>query len=350
LRFSVVLIAGIILVSVFYLMPFAFPSYFWSFPLWPLLIGFVPGLVVGASAKDLGRGIVGGLISVFLGPMIGTLLFFSVTGALNFVIGGLYHSFWLSSWACLLAAAGGALGALITKNAQRMHEFMTKRKRTTTIVIALVGLLLMTPVASVMLLAEMSHLSCDGLVRLLEDQYYYEVTEEPMQFREEAFQPHGSIKLVDCGSNDEKFASELLNTTNVSKLCYFKTPTGAYLWFLTGSRDRLVYVRYGFWQFEPITHGFGIPWWWFLIVFVLPTSILMFVAAISAKIEKPKEIIAAPQLRPFPMDKYPEELANRYQRIYPHNPAGVLEFHISRKMKEGKTREQAIEELIKESG
>jgi len=64
---------------------------------------------------------------------------------------------------------------------------------------------------------------------------------------------------------------------------------------------------------------------------VLPTLILISVALISAKIEKPEETIAAPQLRPFPMDKYPEELAVRYQRMYPHNPAGVLEFHISRK-------------------
>ena len=331
MRFSIVLIAGIILISVFYLMPFAFPSYLWSFPLYLLLVGFVPSLVVGALAKDLGRGIVGGLISVFLGPMIGTLLLFSVTGALNFVIGALGWSLLWSLSVCLLAAAGGALGALITKNAQRMREFMTKRKRTTIIVIAVVCLLLMTPVASVMLIVEISHLSCDGLVRLLEDQYSYEVAEEPMQFREEFFQPVGPAKLIYCGDDDRKFVSELLDTPDVSRVRYFKTPYGAYLWFLTATQDRLVYVKYGFWQFKPITHGFDIPWSWTLTLFMLPTLILISVALISAKIEKPEETIAAPQLRPFPMDKYPEELAVRYQRMYPHNPAGVLEFHISRK-------------------
>jgi hypothetical protein len=34
---------------------------------------------------------------------------------------------------------------------------------------------------------------------------------------------------------------------------------------------------------------------------------------------------------------------------YPHNPEGVLKWHIHKKMKEGKTREQAIEELTKEN-
>jgi len=49
-------------------------------------------------------------------------------------------------------------------------------------------------------------------------------------------------------------------------------------------------------------------------------------------------------------ERTPEEnaLLVRYQREYPHNPEGVLELHISRKMKEGKTRVQAVEELAKE--
>ena len=46
---------------------------------------------------------------------------------------------------------------------------------------------------------------------------------------------------------------------------------------------------------------------------------------------------------------YPEELLAKYSEKYPHSPKGVLEFHINRKMKEGKTRKQAVEELIKES-
>ena len=50
-------------------------------------------------------------------------------------------------------------------------------------------------------------------------------------------------------------------------------------------------------------------------------------------------------------ERTPEELAllAEYQRRYPHNPEGVLEFHISTTMKDGKTREQAVKELAKES-
>ncbi|UCC33916.1 MAG: hypothetical protein JSW53_02630 [Candidatus Bathyarchaeota archaeon] len=47
--------------------------------------------------------------------------------------------------------------------------------------------------------------------------------------------------------------------------------------------------------------------------------------------------------------KYPRDLFARYAEEYPHNPEGVLEWHINKKMKEGKTREKAIEELSKES-
>jgi len=43
--------------------------------------------------------------------------------------------------------------------------------------------------------------------------------------------------------------------------------------------------------------------------------------------------------------KYPKDLLGRYMGHYPHNPTGVLEWHISKKMREGKTREQAIKEL-----
>jgi len=46
--------------------------------------------------------------------------------------------------------------------------------------------------------------------------------------------------------------------------------------------------------------------------------------------------------------KYPEDLFANYVKQYPHNPTGVLRWHIDKKMKEGKTREQAIEELTKE--
>ena len=47
--------------------------------------------------------------------------------------------------------------------------------------------------------------------------------------------------------------------------------------------------------------------------------------------------------------RYPKDLFAKYVKQYPHNPEGVLEWHIHKKMKESKTREQAIEELTKES-
>lgn len=43
--------------------------------------------------------------------------------------------------------------------------------------------------------------------------------------------------------------------------------------------------------------------------------------------------------------KYPRDLFAKYAEQYPHNPEGVLEWHIHKTMKEGKTREQAIKEL-----
>ena len=43
--------------------------------------------------------------------------------------------------------------------------------------------------------------------------------------------------------------------------------------------------------------------------------------------------------------EYPKDLLAKYLKQYPHNPIGVLEWHIDKKMKEGKTREQAIKEL-----
>ncbi len=45
------------------------------------------------------------------------------------------------------------------------------------------------------------------------------------------------------------------------------------------------------------------------------------------------------------LKKYPRTLFDKYVRQYPHNPEGVLEWHIHKKMNEGKTREQAVKEL-----
>jgi len=46
--------------------------------------------------------------------------------------------------------------------------------------------------------------------------------------------------------------------------------------------------------------------------------------------------------------KYASDLYAKYQKKYPHNPLGVLELHINRKMKRGLIREEAIKELQEE--
>lgn len=43
--------------------------------------------------------------------------------------------------------------------------------------------------------------------------------------------------------------------------------------------------------------------------------------------------------------KYPRVLFAKYAQQYPHNPESVLEWHIHKKAKEGKTRDQAVKEL-----
>lgn len=44
--------------------------------------------------------------------------------------------------------------------------------------------------------------------------------------------------------------------------------------------------------------------------------------------------------------RYPRDLLAKYAEQYSHNPEGVLEWHINKMMKEGKTREQTIKELM----
>ncbi|MDH5450404.1 MAG: hypothetical protein OEX77_05805 [Candidatus Bathyarchaeota archaeon] len=63
--------------------------------------------------------------------------------------------------------------------------------------------------------------------------------------------------------------------------------------------------------------------------------------------KKPSELPHVTLITNHPPQKYPDDLLVKYRRMYPHNPKGVLEFHLSRKMKAGKTKEQAIEELRK---
>ena len=45
------------------------------------------------------------------------------------------------------------------------------------------------------------------------------------------------------------------------------------------------------------------------------------------------------------LTRYPRDLLAKYAEQYSHNPEGVLEWHIHKKVKKGKTREQAIKEL-----
>jgi hypothetical protein len=55
-----------------------------------------------------------------------------------------------------------------------------------------------------------------------------------------------------------------------------------------------------------------------------------------------QEIALEPQIR------YTKDLFAKYVERYPHNPRGVLEWHIHKKMKQGKTSEQVIKELEEE--
>jgi len=344
LRFGIVLIAGIIIISLFYFLQFMFPiSPFWFFGYAP---GFIAGLFIGYLTKDMGKGILGGLISVFLGSMIGGIVVRLWYGDVNFVNTGLTLGLGLGLVSFLPGVSCAALGALFSKNASRIREFIVKHKRPTIVVVSVICLLLIASIASVTLIATFSHERCDRLVRLLEDQYSYVVTEKPMNLREENFYPFGPTKLVDCGGNDEKFISELLDSGNDTKIYYFKTPTAAYLWLRTSSWDRVAYVRYGLWRFSPIRDFDGSEFaLWILTIFVLPTIILIFVAVMSGGTERREEPLAGAPLDSDLLKQYPEELLIKYQCKYPHNPTGVLEWHIHKKMKEGKTRDQALKEL-----
>jgi hypothetical protein len=86
-----------------------------------------------------------------------------------------------------------------------------------------------------------------------------------------------------------------------------------------------------------------------LALFGLPliSGILWFVDGSRVYVEIEDNLRALKQKIDFEeaWKKYPKNLFAKYVEKYPHNPSGVLEWHIHKKMKEGKTREQAIEEL-----
>jgi hypothetical protein len=81
---------------------------------------------------------------------------------------------------------------------------------------------------------------------------------------------------------------------------------------------------------------------WILLKIVSGT--LLFADGIQFKFDR-FSTLPLKQRIGLPQTRYPKDLFARYVERYPHNPEGVLEWHIHKKMKEGKTREQAIEEL-----
>lgn len=101
--------------------------------------------------------------------------------------------------------------------------------------------------------------------------------------------------------------------------------------------------------------GWGIRSWeaWIITAFFLAFDGLVFLFGLLL-ISDPDRMVE--DKRPYPpsvqrldvetQTEYPRDLLARYVEQYPHNPEGVLEWHIHKKMKGGKTREQAIKELM----
>jgi len=101
--------------------------------------------------------------------------------------------------------------------------------------------------------------------------------------------------------------------------------------------------------------GFGIYSWeaWIIIAFLLAFDGLVFLSGGLLLSDQGKMVedkgLYPPSERRLDVEtqtEYPRDLLARYAEQYPHNPEGVLEWHIRKKMKGGKTREQAIEELM----
>jgi len=84
----------------------------------------------------------------------------------------------------------------------------------------------------------------------------------------------------------------------------------------------------------------------------LLSSSIWFIYGLLIAISSLKGIASQPQKKigfEEPWTKCPEGLLEKYKIQYPHNPEGVLEWHIRKKMKENKAREQAIKELEEET-
>ena len=93
---------------------------------------------------------------------------------------------------------------------------------------------------------------------------------------------------------------------------------------------------------------------WIIYLILFSWSGFVFMSGVLWLIDgiKKGEIKALPLKKEIDFEeawkKYPKDLFAKYVKQYPHNPSGVLEWHIAKRMKKGITREQAIEELTKE--
>jgi len=100
----------------------------------------------------------------------------------------------------------------------------------------------------------------------------------------------------------------------------------------------------------------GGPWTWeksimYMFAFAFSGLVFLFGGLLLSdqnKMLKDKSLYQ-PSLQRLDVEaktRYPRDLLTKYAEQYSHNPEGVLEWHIHKKMKEGKTREQAIKELM----
>jgi len=70
---------------------------------------------------------------------------------------------------------------------------------------------------------------------------------------------------------------------------------------------------------------------------------------LSGKVQAAEKLLEPPGLSTW-TGPLPRPLLGRYQLKYPHNPEGVLKFHLEQLMSKGKTKEGAEHELMKQLG
>jgi fructose-specific phosphotransferase system IIC component len=135
-RFLIALIAGVLVIDTFYFLQMAFPNLtswyipinWWGLSVWVLIGGFMTGLIVGILALDLRRAVTVGLVSIFLGPIIGYFIamlapYFvgSDPTSYNTAYWMLILSFSVSLEACIPTIIGGISGHLLMKNVLRLR-------------------------------------------------------------------------------------------------------------------------------------------------------------------------------------------------------------------------------------